>query len=195
MTRSVRDEGLPSWLLTRRMAVASGIAVATLFIAVMTATANVQNWWTDFNQEAPSCYLHQGTPLIIRNANFRESNYDAVAVAANQKKVLGSAKEATAACTPGRCPRAAAEAYRQAIRTYVRERSFDVAIMYRTYGDAGLGFAMRTYGTTEDDELINVFRERQAQGLVDPSSMGQFAPQARMLLYRSIADFKPCLKS
>lgn len=189
---SIAEHGLPRWLLTRRMAVASGIAIAALYIIVVKAYAGIDHWWADTYRQSPICFSYYGEPKAPRTRRLHTDEERITRHVTQHRKIATEALAASDSCRPGECPNEAGHDYQKAITRYVRQRSFVMAYFDLSHGDPGRAYALRTFDHPDDDRVVEGFRERHAAGLVDIPAMRDYAPPARMLLYRPPSEFLPC---
>ncbi|MDX2155006.1 MAG: hypothetical protein SFW09_00735 [Hyphomicrobiaceae bacterium] len=156
---------------------------------------DVRSWWTDYNQSSPECFLYNAAPHKPGHRHFDRSDGDATGIEEGHDAVVAAMGTAARQCTMTRCDSAARNAYQKAIKKYVETRGQALARLDVRYGDRGLDWGRHLYGRQEDREIVNDFRRRHASGLVDIAAMRDYAPAARMLLYRPSADFLPCRRA
>jgi hypothetical protein len=195
---SLHDTGLPTWLFTPRMAVASGIAFAVVVIAAMNVASFIGGALdrTDFNA-APLCFNIKGT-LAAGTGRFDRNAFDAKRIAGARKMEVAKVLPAAVECKPEACSSTARERYRQVVRWYLVTRSEAASTFYARYGDVGLTYARWVYDEDEDREIIAGLRKRYGAGLFDIRTMTNgghnYIDATRMLLFGNAQAFKPCVK-
>ena len=198
VSSTLRETGLPPWLFTPRMAVASGIGIAVVFILISNLVIAIGGLFdrTDFNS-APLCFAIRG-PVAPGTDRFDPNAFDAKRIASERKSEVAKLQAAANACTVDACPSGARERYRQAVKSYLMTRSRAVSIFFYRYGGVGLNHARWVYDEEEDREIITGLRQRYGAGLFDIRTMvnggEDYIGATRMLLFASAQAFRPCVQ-
>lgn len=194
MSRAANDTGLPAWLLTPRMAVVTGAAIAITFSVVMGIGYGIAGWWQDVNGTSPTCFLLNAAPHVPGNRAFDGGSERADRYRSERQFVVDKVQPAAERCTPDACKGPARAAYQKAVKDYVSTRARTASGLDVNFGEAGLSFAHRLYDTTEDDRIVGGMRAAHAAGLLDVGVMRDYEAPARMLLFREPGQFLPCRK-
>jgi hypothetical protein len=192
MSRSVVQEGLPPWLFTKRMAVVGGVVLAVMVNVGFGLFYGARSWWTDFNRAAPACFMYNQTPHEPGKRRFDASDPLPERTEVARNTAVRAVLDAARRCAPDRCISEARSAYAKAIRSYVQARADAAYWVDRRYGGPGLDWALRLYDQLDDRQIVKELRDRHAAGHVDADAMGDYAPAARMLLFRASSEVMPC---
>jgi hypothetical protein len=202
MSSTLRETGLPPWLFTPRMAVASGIGIAVVVILILNLVHLIGGLFgslfdrTDLNS-APLCFAIRG-PVAPGTDQFPTAALNAKRSAGPREREIADVRAAAAQCTLTTCPSGARERYRQAVRSYLMTRSKAASMSFSRYGEVGLSRARWIYDEEEDREIITGLRQRYGAGLFDIKTMvdgrEDYIAATRMLLFASAQAFKPCVK-
>ncbi len=195
MSRSIVQEGLPPWLFTKRMAVVGGVVLAVVVNVSVGLCLGARHWWADVSRDAPACFMASTTPHAPGTRQFDASEPLPERTEAKRPPIVATALGAATACPPDRCSAEARAAYATAIRHYVVFRADAAYGLDRRYGSPGLDWALRLYDQLDDRQIVTEFRARHAAGYLDVDAMRDYAPAARMLLYRPTSDLSPCRKA
>lgn len=192
---SLHADGLPAWLFTPRMAVVSGAAIGILVLLIGSAFSLVGSLLEGNVNSAPACFaieraVKPGTWV------FDRKSFDALRTAGVRTQNVTKVLAVETACQLDACPAAAREQYRQAVRTYIMDRSRAVSGLFAGYGEPGLMYAHWVYDEDVDKAIIQGLRHRYAAGLFDLKRMDNgghdYTAATRMLLFAAAKDFKPC---
>lgn len=183
---------LPSWLFTRRAAIASGLFVGIVYLITARVIASVASA-VHGPLPVPSCFYGIGhtKPVVPGRGSFTGAGWPTRRAEqvkeANSKRVRAAAEH----CRPGACPREAKAAFRSAVFGYVADRANQSVRFYGEYGEEGLRFIQSLHGHGDDHEILTAMRELHRAGLFEPTHTG-IEDAERMLLFKEPEAFRPC---
>ncbi len=193
MSRSVRRDGLPAWMLSPDV-ILPPLLVVFVFLGIFTTVPHQLVRFFSGEKFASDCYPAGREPIVSRRAHFdpRNTFVDSPKVRNRTFKEMELAIQATNYCRVGNCPPAAQKAYARAIRDYVKRRAEGHAHMFRSYGDPGLDYIRRIYSSIPHQRIVDGMKERHAAGLFASEDAFGASRAADLLIRLPASEFGPC---
>lgn len=194
--RTIRNDGLPDWFLSRPIAVASGVVLALGVLAILTLGSWIGSLFdsSDDPYATPACFTSNLAPVAPGNKLFDPDSLrskDQLARTA-YGKYERDMQAAAQNCATDACASAAQAAYRDAAFWYVSGRATHARKLYASFGDRGLSYSLQLYDTDNDAALVAGMRDRFKAGVFDPVRLGKHKDAPLILMARTAYQFRPC---
>lgn len=193
--KTVRNEGLPDWFLSRPIAVASGVVLALSALVILQLGSWISSLFDSSDPYAvPACFIGNLKPVAPGNKHFEpdSSRSKDQLARTGYGKYERDVQAAAQNCPIDTCDSAAQKAYRDVMFWYVSGRATHARKLYASFGDRGLSYSLQLYDTDDDAALVAGMRERFKAGVFDPARLGKHKDAALMLMARTVYQFRPC---
>ncbi|MEO1543446.1 MAG: hypothetical protein AAFR75_05435 [Pseudomonadota bacterium] len=186
-----KSEGLPDWLFTPRMAVATGVVVAILFGQVM--------WFVNWVGEvpiprdwSPECFVYGSKNTSVSSQFSDYKQYERRQIEKHADMFGQEMLRLATRCRPGDCSKKSRRSYQSRLEIYLKYRAKAFTKAPHVFGFEGYGLVRQIYGTALANQVVMDMRERYQAGLLKDFSSTGYGAAGRMLLFREIRDFRPC---